>query len=86
MIGPVLVLFLILGLCFIGVRIGSATLVVAGLAVALIRGTGAAMTLIGQEVESIATSYPLAVVPLFLLMGVFVHRAEQPHGNEPATL
>jgi tripartite ATP-independent transporter DctM subunit len=76
MIGPVLVLLVILGLCFIGVRIGFATLVVAGLAVALIRGPGAAMTLIGQEVESIATSYPLSVVPLFLLMGVFVHRAE----------
>lgn len=76
MIGPVLVLLVILGLCLVGVRIGFATLVVAGLAVALIRGPGAAMTLIGQEVESIATSYPLSVVPLFLLMGVFVHRAD----------
>lgn len=76
MIGPVIVLVVILGLCLVGVRIGFATLVVAGLAVAMIRGPEAAMTLIGQEVESIATAYPLSVVPLFLLMGVFVHRAE----------
>ncbi|MEV8466631.1 TRAP transporter large permease [Fluviibacterium sp. DFM31] len=70
-----IVLLVILGLCLIGVRIGFATLVVAGCAVALIRGPGAALTLVGQQVESIATSYPLSVVPLFLLMGVFVHRA-----------
>lgn len=76
MIGPLFALAMGIVLCLIGVRIGFTTLVVAFAAVAYERGLAGALTLTGQQVESIATSSPLSVILLFILMGVFVHEAD----------
>jgi len=63
-------------LCFFGVRIGIATLVVGFFGVALQRGFDAGFTLVGQQVVEHAMNYNLSVIPLFILMGSFIHKSE----------
>lgn len=65
----------VLALCFFGVRIGFATLFVGFAGFALERGLTAALTLTGSQVLETATNYNLSVVPLFILMGAFIYRA-----------
>lgn len=67
---------IVLALCFMGVRIGFATLFVGFVGFALERGTGAALTLLGSQILETATNYGLSVIPLFILMGVFIYRAD----------
>jgi len=67
---------LLLVLCFLGVRIGVATLLVGFGGFALERGFGAAMQMSGQRILDDAMNYNLSVIPLFVLMGVFIFHAD----------
>ena len=67
---------IVIGLCFFGVRIGVASLVVGFLGVGLERGWNGALTMVGQQVLDVAMNYNLSVIPLFILMGTFIHKSE----------
>ena len=66
---------ILLLLCFIGFRIGFATLMVGFVGFALERGWGASLAMVGQQVVEDSQNYNLSVIPLFILMGVFVYRS-----------
>lgn len=76
MIAALIAFGLVLILCFFGVRIGFASLAVGFLGVAIERGLNAGMTMVGQQVLEDAMNYNLSVIPLFILMGTFIHRSE----------
>jgi len=64
-------------LCLLGLPLGFSTLV-AGLAgFAYMRGWDwhASLTMMAQQIVETGANYGLSVIPLFLLMGVFIHRA-----------
>jgi len=63
-------------LCFVGFRVGFATLAVGAGGFALERGASAALSMVGQQVMEDAMNYNLSVIPLFILMGVFIYRSE----------
>lgn len=65
----------VIGLCFAGVRVGFATLIVGFVGFGLQRGWGAAWALVGQQVLDDSMNYNLSVIPLFVLMGVFIYRS-----------
>lgn len=67
---------IVLALCFFGIRIGFATLFVGFVGFGIERGFGPALTLMGSQVLETATNYNLSVIPLFVLMGVFIYRAD----------
>ena len=67
---------IVIALSFFGVRIGFASLAVGFLGVALERGWNAGFTMVGQQVLDDAMNYNLSVIPLFILMGTFIHRSE----------
>ena len=64
-IGSLLVLFLV------GVPIAFAMIIVGVLGFAYMNGTSSALVLLAQDVFDIVTSYPLSVIPMFILMGSF---------------
>jgi tripartite ATP-independent transporter DctM subunit len=66
-------------LCFFGFRVGFATMLVGIVGFAYLRGFPAAMSLMGQQVMENAMNYNLSVIPLFILMGTFIYRAEVSH-------
>ncbi|WP_180897380.1 TRAP transporter large permease [Martelella soudanensis] len=66
----------LLVMCFAGVRVGFASMLVGIAGISLERGFSAALTLMGQQIFDEATNYNLSVIPLFILMGVFIYRAE----------
>ena len=63
-------------LCFFGFRVGFATLFVGLVGFALQRGWSPALSMTGQQIMDDAMSYNLSVIPLFILMGVFIYRAD----------
>lgn len=63
-------------LCFFGFRVGFATMLVGIVGFAYERGWSAAFTLTGHQIMEDAMSYNLSVIPLFILMGVFIYRAD----------
>ena len=67
---------ILLLLCFVGFRIGFATLMVGFVGFALERGWGASLAMVGQQVVEDSQNYNLSVIPLFILMGVFVYRSD----------
>lgn len=67
---------ILLVLCFVGVRIGVATFLVGYIGFALERGIGPAAQMSGQVILETAMNYNLSVIPLFILMGVFIFRAD----------
>ena len=66
---------ILLLLCFIGFRIGFATLMVGFIGFAVERGWSASLAMVGQQVVEDSQNYNLSVIPLFILMGVFVYRS-----------
>lgn len=66
----------LLGLCFIGFRVGFATLIVGFVGFAILRGWEASFAMVGQQVIHDAMNYNLSVIPLFILMGVFIVHAQ----------
>jgi tripartite ATP-independent transporter DctM subunit len=67
---------ILLLLCFFGFRVGFATLFVGLVGFALQRGWSPALSMTGQQIMDDAMSYNLSVIPLFILMGVFIYRAD----------
>ncbi len=66
------ILFLI---AFLGFPLGFTMLVVGGTGFAILRGTEPALEMIGQQILDVTLNTHFAVLPMFLLMGAFVHRA-----------
>lgn len=67
------VLFL---LAFAGVPLAVAILLVGTVGFALIRGVDPALSMIAQQVVDASANYGLSVLPMFILMGLFVHKAD----------
>ncbi|MCM2562957.1 TRAP transporter large permease [Lutimaribacter sp. EGI FJ00015] len=67
----------VIGLCLLGLPLAFVTLGVGLVGFAWLRGWNwnGALTMMGQQVMDTAGSYWLSVIPLFVLMGVFIHRA-----------
>ena len=64
-------------LCFLGFPLGFSTLLtgLAGFAYMRAWDWHAAVTMMAQQIVETGANYGLSVIPLFLLMGVFIHRA-----------
>jgi C4-dicarboxylate transporter DctM subunit len=62
-------------LCFAGIPLAIAMLIVGGIGFMLFRGSEAALAVAAQQVTDAFTSHGLSVIPLFILMGTFIHRA-----------
>jgi tripartite ATP-independent transporter DctM subunit len=67
----------LLALSFMGFPLGFTTLVVGIVGFAHTRGWDwhAALTMMSQQIVETGGSYGLSVIPLFILMGVFIHRS-----------
>lgn len=65
----------LLSLCFLGFRVGFATLIVGFFGFAAQRGWEASLAMVGQQVFHDGMNYNLSVIPLFILMGAFIVRA-----------
>ena len=66
----------ILGLSFIGIPLAYATLAVGFVGFWIVRGSlSGAIVLSGQEIFDFSTLFGLSVVPLFILMGTLIQRA-----------
>jgi len=63
-------------LCFAGVRVGFATLIVGFIGFGIERSWSAAWALVGQQVLEDAMNYNLSVIPLFILMGIFIYKSD----------
>ena len=68
-----LALFLI---CFLGVPLGFSLILVGIAGFAFIRDWMPAVSMAGQQILDLSTNYGLTVLPLFVLMGTFIHRAQ----------
>ena len=68
-------LSVVLVLSFLGIPLAYATLVVRVVGFAAYRGMEASVAVTGQWILEMTMNYGLSVVPLFILMGTFIHRA-----------
>ena len=66
------ILFLV---AFLGFPLGFTMMVVGGAGFAILRGTEPALEMISQQILDVTLNTNFAVLPMFLLMGAFVHRA-----------
>ncbi|GAB1380491.1 TRAP transporter large permease [Pararhodobacter sp.] len=66
---------LLLLLAFIGVPLAFATLAVGFFGLTYLRGFDAALAVSSQWMVDTATNYNLTIIPLFVLMGAFIHRS-----------
>ncbi|MGH8688266.1 MAG: TRAP transporter large permease [Burkholderiales bacterium] len=67
----------LLVLCFLGLPLGFSTLLTGVVGFAYLRGWDwhASVTMMSEQIVDTGANYGLSVIPLFLLMGVFIHRA-----------
>jgi|AP12_2_1047962.scaffolds.fasta_scaffold12269_2 tripartite ATP-independent transporter DctM subunit len=67
----------LLFLCFLGFPLGFSTLIAGVVGFAYMRNWDwhASVTMMSQQIVETGANYGLSVIPLFLLMGVFIHRA-----------
>ncbi|MDP5220698.1 TRAP transporter large permease [Ruegeria sp. 2205SS24-7] len=65
----------LLALCFLGFRVGFATLIVGFVGFATQRGWEASFAMVGQQIFHDSMNYNLSVIPLFILMGVLIVHA-----------
>ena len=68
-------IFIVLILSFLGIPLAYATLVVGVVGFAAYRGLDASIAVSGQWILEMTMNLGLSVVPLFILMGTFIHRA-----------
>jgi C4-dicarboxylate transporter, DctM subunit len=66
----------VLLLAFLGVPLGFAMLFVGLGAFAWMRGWDAAFAMMSQQIVDVSANYGLSVLPMFILMGALIHRAE----------
>jgi tripartite ATP-independent transporter DctM subunit len=76
MITAFLGLVLVLFLSFIGVPLGLAMLLAGIAGFAWLRGVDASLFMAGQTIFDSSANYGLSVLPMFILMGVFIHRSD----------
>lgn len=62
-------------LAFLGLPLGFALISVGVIGFAFERGLTPALAMSGQQILDISTNFGLSVLPLFMLMGAFIHRA-----------
>ena len=62
-------------LCFAGIPLAVGMLVVGGVGFMAYRGVDAALAVVAQQITDAFTNHGLSVIPLFILMGSFIHRA-----------
>jgi C4-dicarboxylate transporter, DctM subunit len=65
----------LLFIAFLGFPLGFSMMLVGFVGFALFRGWDPALEMVGQQIIDLSLSYGFAVLPLFVLMGVFVYRA-----------
>ncbi len=65
----------LLTLCFLGFRVGFATLIVGFVGFGIERGFEASLAMMGQQILHDSMNYNLSVIPLFILMGVLIVHA-----------
>lgn len=77
MLLAVIAFAILLLLCFYGLPLGFATLIVGLVGFAFTRDWNwhGAVTMMSQQIMEFGANYGLSVIPLFILMGVFIHRA-----------
>jgi len=66
---------ILFALAFFGFPLGLVMLVVGGAGFGILRGTEPALEMVGQQILDVTLNTNFAVLPMFLLMGAFVHRA-----------
>jgi tripartite ATP-independent transporter DctM subunit len=66
---------LVLGLSFLGIPLAYATLAVGFFGFLWLRGFDAAVAMSGQEIFEFSNNFGLSVIPLFILMGTLIQRA-----------
>jgi tripartite ATP-independent transporter DctM subunit len=62
-------------IAFIGFPLGFSMMMVGFFGFAYFRGWGPALEMVGQQIVELSLSSGFAVLPLFVLMGLFIHRA-----------
>jgi tripartite ATP-independent transporter DctM subunit len=68
-------IFFVLAVAFLGIPLAWATLFVGFTGFAILRGFDAAVSMSGQWIFDMTTNYGLSVIPLFVLMGSLMNRA-----------
>ena len=66
----------VLLLAFLGVPLGFAMLFIGLGAFAYLRGWEAAFAMMSQQIVDVSSNYGLSVLPMFILMGALIHRAD----------
>ncbi|MDO6729160.1 TRAP transporter large permease [Marinovum sp. 2_MG-2023] len=66
---------ILLFLAFIGVPLAFATLAVGFFGLMYLRGMNAALSVSSQWIVETSLNYSLSIIPLFVLMGAFIHRS-----------
>ncbi len=67
---------LVLLLAFYGVPLGFSMLTLGVSLFALTRGWGPALAMMGQTIADLAANDSLSVLPMFILMGTFIYKAD----------
>jgi tripartite ATP-independent transporter DctM subunit len=67
---------ILLLLVFLGLPLGFAMILVGAGGFAIIRNVTGALAMSSQQIVDISTNFGFSVLPLFVLMGAFVHRAD----------
>lgn len=75
MLESLLAFAVVLLLCFAGLPLSFVTLAVGIAGLALLRGIEPALSMAGQQTLDIVTNAGLSVIPIFILMGNFIYRA-----------
>ena len=66
----------VLLLAFLGVPLGFAMLLAGTIGFGILRGADPALSMLAQIVVDSSANYGMSVLPMFILMGVFVHKAD----------
>lgn len=66
----------VLGLAFVGVPLAWAMLISGLVGFAALRGLDPALSMLAQIVVDSSANYGMSVLPMFILMGIFVHKAD----------
>jgi TRAP-type mannitol/chloroaromatic compound transport system permease large subunit len=67
---------ILLLLVFLGLPLGFSMILVGAGGFAIIRNVTGALAMSSQQIVDISTNFGFSVLPLFVLMGAFVHRAD----------
>lgn len=76
MIASLIALVVLLLLCFLGAPLGLGMLMIGTVGFVFLRGWVPALEMAGQQVIDLSMNYGFSVLPLFVLMGAFIHRAQ----------